>query len=114
MTDCIPGKKNHKVLATVLSTQKKDSLHVSLLFVGGVAQEGCLRLKGECCPDVSELRGQEGGESKRCNLQAASWGPGYQISGFLELGEGVGDPRALVPPRQPQRQKGGILSLVGR
>lgn len=94
------------MLATVLSTQKKDSLHVSLLFVGGVAQE--------CCPDVSELRGQVGGESKRLDLQAASWGPGYQISGFLELGEGVGDPRALVPPRQPQQREGEVLSLVGR
>lgn len=66
-----------------------------LSFVRGVTGKNDLGLKGECCPDVPELRGHVSFEFKRIDLQAGSWGPGSQVSGFLELGKGWEDPRVL-------------------
>lgn len=59
-----------------------------------------------------------GSEFKRTNVQAASWGPGSQATGVLELGAGYGGPRALgvaaAAVAATTAGGGEVLSLVGR
>lgn len=99
-------------------TQEEDNIP-TLPFVRGVTGKNNLGLKGGCCPDVSELRAHECFEFKRINLQAASWGPGAQVSGFLELGEGVGGSQGAWCSLSCSSRRGGsvlsgmIISPVG-
>lgn len=74
------------------------------------------RPEGKCCPDVPELRGQVGSEFKRIHLQAASWGPGPQIAGLLELEGRVGGSQGTwcIHSSSSSSRRGQVLSLVGR
>lgn len=102
----------------VPGTQEKYNFP-KLSFVRGVTGKNDLGLKGGCCHDVSELRGHIGFEFKRLNLQAASWGPGSRVSGFLELGEGVGGSQGTWCSLSRSSRRGGcvlsgtIISPVG-